>query len=218
MIQKYSLLIFSFFLIVFSSCVSKKKFLEMQDGRLKAEELSRKLSDENNAKAERIKALIADFESMKNELLESNAIKDNYIDTLNRKIFLLNEDLNKREESLQETSFNLDFEKQRLTNALSSKDKTIKSLQAQVEELKTEVYNVSTVVNQKDFEIGKLNDKARVQDGKIAEGETKITELQSQLKKVEADTKKLQSQLKEKDATIMRLENNVKLLKKEIGK
>ncbi len=218
MIQKYSLLIFSLFLIVFSSCVSKKKFLEMQDGRLKAEELSRKLSDENNAKAERIKALIADFESMKNELLESNAIKDNYIDTLNRKIFLLNEDLNKREESLQETSFNLDFEKQRLTNALNSKDKTIKALQAQVEDLKTEVYNVSTVVNQKDFEIGKLKDKARVQDGKIAEGETKISELQSQLKKVEADTKKLQSQLKEKDATIMRLENNVKLLKKEIGK
>lgn len=218
MIQKYFLLIFSLFLLVFSSCVSKKKFLEMQDGRLKAEELSRKLSDENDAKAERIKALIADFESMKNELLESNALKDNYIDTLNRKIFLLNEDLNKREESLQETSFNLDFEKQRLTNALNSKDKTIKSLQAKVEELNTEVYNASTVVNQKDFEIGKLKDQVQALDGKIESGKSEIAKLQVELQKTETETKKLQSQLKEKDATIMRLENNVKLLKKELGK
>ena len=218
MIKKYFLLIFSLFLLDFSSCVSKKKFLEMQDGRLKAEELSRKLSDENDAKAERIKALIADFESMKNELLESNAVKDNYIDTLNRKIFVLNEDLNKREESLQETSFNLDFEKQRLTNALKSKDNTIQSLNEKIEELKTEVYNVNTVVNQKDYEIGKLKDQAQVLENKIEAGDSKIDALQSELQKAQADTEKLQSQMKEKDATIMRLENNVKLLKKEMGK
>ena len=218
MIQKYFLLIFSLFLLVFSSCVSKKKFLEMQDGRLKAEELSRQLSDQNDAKAERIKALIADFESMKNELLESNALKDNYIDTLNRKVFLLNEDLKKREESLQETSFNLDFEKQRLTNALNSKSQTIKSLQAKVEELNTEIYNASTVVNQKDFEIGKLKDQMQALDGKIESGNSEIAKLQSELQKTEAETKKLQSKLKEKDATILRLENNVKLLKKELGK
>jgi len=34
---------------------------------------------------------------------------------------VLNEELSSKQESLQETSFNLDFEKQRLTNALESK-------------------------------------------------------------------------------------------------
>jgi chromosome segregation ATPase len=155
---------------------------------------------------------------MKNELLESNAIKDNYIDTLNRKIFALNKDLNKREESLQETSFNLDFEKQRLTNALKSKDKTIRVLNTQIEELKTEVYNSNTVVNQKNYEVGKLKDKMQVQKNSIDANADKIAALQLQLHKAQADTKKALSQKKEKDATIMRLENNVKLLKKELGK
>ena len=218
MTRKYSLLIFSALLIVFSSCVTKKKYLEMESGRLKAEELSRQLSDENNAKAVRIEALIADFESMKNELLESNAIKDNYIDSLNNEIFILGENLNENQESLQKTSFNLDFEKQRLTDALNTKDKTIKSLQSKVEGLETEVSNINTVVNQKDFEIGKMNDQVKVLEEKIQTGDKKLAELQSELDKVKAETNKLQSDIKTKDATISKLENNVKLLKSQIGK
>ncbi|NOR75928.1 MAG: hypothetical protein GQ525_12300 [Draconibacterium sp.] len=216
--QKYSLLIFSVILVVFSSCVTKKKYLEMESGRLKAEEHSRQLTEENSAKAARIEALIADFESMKNELLESNAIKDSYIDSLTSKIFILNENLNKEQESLQETSFNLDFEKQRLTSTLNSKDKTIKSLQLKVEQLNTEVSNVNTVVNQKNFEIGKMKDQARVLEGKIETGEKNLSELNKELGKVKAETDKLQADLKTKDATISKLENNVKLLKTQIGK
>lgn len=217
MVQKYFILIFSAMLIVLTSCVSKKKYLEMESGRLKAEELSRQLDGENKAKATRIEALIADFESMKNELLENNAIKDNYIDSLNSEIFILAENLNKREESLQETSFNLDFEKQRLTNALSTKDKSIKALQTKVDNLETEVSNVNTVVDQKNFEIGKKEDQAKVLEGQLQTGDNKLTALQTELDNVKAETGKLQTEMKEKDATILKLENNVKLLKKEIG-
>lgn len=190
----------------------------MESGRLKAEELSRKLGEENNVKAARIEALIADFESMKNELLESNAIKDNYIDSLNNEIFVLGENLNKKQESLQETSFNLDFEKQRLTDALNTKDKTIKSLQSKVEGLETEVSNVKTVVDQKNFEIRKMEDQAKVLEGKIQTGDSNLAKLQTELDKVKAETNKLQADIKTKDATISKLENNVKLLKSQIGK
>ena len=190
----------------------------MESGRLKAEELSRQLSDENSAKAARIEALIADFESMKNELLESNAIKDNYIDSLNNEIFVLGVNLNKNQASLQETSFNLDFEKQRLTNALNTKDKTIKSLQSKVEGLEIEVSNVNTVVNQKNFEIGKLENQTKVLEGKIQTGDNNLADLQLELDKIKAETNKLQANIKTKDATISKLENNVKLLKSQIGK
>jgi chromosome segregation ATPase len=217
MTQKYFTLIFCAMLLVFTSCVSKKKYLEMESGRLKAEQLSKQLSEENTIKAARIEALIADFESMKNELLENNAIKDNYIDSLNGEIFILAESLNVQKESLQETSFNLDFEKERLTNALNAKDKSIKSLQTKVERLETEVSNVSTVVDQKNFEIGKLEDKAKVLEGKIQTGDNRLVELQAELEKVKAETVKLQDEMKMKDAAITKLENNVKLLKKEIG-
>lgn len=216
--RKYFILIFSALLIVFSSCVSKRKYLEMQAGRLKAEKLSQQLNDENNAKATRIEALIADFEHMKNELLESNAIKDNYIDSLNSEIFILSENLNKQKESLQESSFNSDFEQQRLTNALNAKDKSIELLQTKVGQLKTEVSNVSSVVKQKNFEIGLKNDQAKVLEGKIKTGDNKINVLQAELEKVQTETGKLKAQMKEKEATITKLENNVKLLKREIGK
>ena len=189
----------------------------MEAGRLKAEKLSQQLTDENNAKATRIEVLIADFESMKNELLENNAIKDHYIDSLNSEISILAENLNKEQESLQKTSFNLDFEKQRLTAALNSSEKSIKALQTKVEQLETEVSNVNTVVDQKNFEIGLKNDQTKVMEGKIQAGNNKLTLLQTELDKVKAETGKLQAQIKEKETTILKLENNVKLLKKEIG-
>jgi len=201
----------------FSSCVSKKKYLEMEAGRLTAERLSQQLDEENQAKAARIEALIADFEEMKNELLESNAIKDQYIDSLNGEVFTLTESLNKQKESLQETSFTLDFEQQRLNNALKEKDKSIVALQSELDALEQEVSAKNTLIEQRNFDLGKAKDNAVILEGKIASIDKKVLELQSQLEKAKAETSKLQEQIKTKDETITRLENNVKLLKKELG-
>lgn len=217
MVQKYSVLFIGAFLIVFSSCVSKKKYLEMESGRLEAEEQSRQLTDENNSKATRIEALIADFESMKNELLESNAIKDNYIDSLNSEVFVLTGKLSQNQESLESSNFNLDFEKQRLTSAINSKDRTINSLKTKIESLETQVSNVNTVVDQKNFEIGNLTNQSKLLEEKIQKGETNVTKLQSDLHKIKTETDNLRVEMKKKDAEITKLQNNVNLLKKEIG-
>jgi chromosome segregation ATPase len=217
MFQKYFIIVLTLSLLIFSSCVSKKKFLEMQDGRLKAEELSRKLNEENNDKAARIEALIKDFENMKNELMQSNAQKDHYIDSLNSEVFTLTEQLNRQQESLQETSFNLDFEKQRLTNALKSKDQTIDSMQEKVDELENSITNKNTVIDQKNFDINRLEDELSLLEGKLKTSEGKQEEINERLKSVQAEVAKLQSLIKEKDAAITRLENNVKLLKKQLG-
>lgn len=217
MLQKYFIVVLSVFLITFSSCVSKKKFLEMQEGRLKAEELSRKLNKENNEKAARIEALIEDFEHMKNELMQSNAQKDHYIDSLNSEVFTLTEQLNRQQESLQETSFNLDFEKQRLTNAIESKEQTIVSMQKQVDDLENTVSNKNAVIDQKNFDINRLKDEVGLLEEKLKTSAGKQEEFNERLKLVQAEVAKLQAQIKEKDATITRLENNVKLLKKQLG-
>lgn len=189
----------------------------MEAGRLKAEKLSQQLDEENQAKAARIEALIADFEEMKNELMESNAIKDQYIDSLNGEIFTLTENLDRQKESLQETSFTLDFEQQRLNNALNEKDKSIGALQSEVDRLEQEVTSKNTVIEQRNFDLGKAKDNSAVLEGKLATIDKKVLDLQSQLDKTKSETAKLQEQLKTKDETITRLENNVKLLKKELG-
>lgn len=216
-LRKISIIIIATVFVSFSSCVSKKKYLEMEAGRLKAEKLSQQLDEENNAKAARIKVLIADFEKMKNELMESNAIKDQYIDSLNGEIFTLTENLNTQKESLQETSFNLDFEQQRLNNALQEKEKSIGALQLEVSKLENEVTQKKSEIEKRNFDLGKAKDQTTVLEGKILTSDKKVVELQGQLNKAKAETVKLQEQIKTKDETITRLENNVKLLKKELG-
>jgi PBP1b-binding outer membrane lipoprotein LpoB len=52
MTKKLSVLFITVFALFFTSCVSKKKFLSMEDGRLKAEQQVRQLTQENNARAE----------------------------------------------------------------------------------------------------------------------------------------------------------------------
>ena len=217
MFQKYLIIIFSAVFIVFSSCVSKKKYLEMEAGRLKAEELSRQLDDENNQKTARIESLIADFESMKNELMENNAIKEQYIDSLNGEIFTLAENLDKQKELFQTTSYTLDFEQQQLANALKEKDKSVAALQFQLESLESEVSSKNRIIDQRNFELERMRGEAAVLQGKIQSGNDKVIDLQLQLDKVKDETINLQQQIKEKDETITRLENNVKLLKKELG-
>jgi len=207
------------FVIVFSftSCVSKKKYLEMESGRLQAEELSRKLDAENNDKAARIKSLIADFEAMKNELMESNAMKEQHIDSLRTELSGLLTDLNKQTRSLEETSFNLDFEKQRLTNAIEVKDQNILKLQSDVENLETQLSAKETEVDERNFEISKLNDQAKLLEDQVKTEQSNVQKLQGDLEKAKAATSKLQEDLKNKDAEITKLQNQVNLLKKEIG-
>ena len=217
MIKRNSILFFLIIVFSLTSCVSKKKFLEMQNGRLSAEELSRKLTEENDAKAARIKALIEDFELMKNELLESNAIKDHYIDSLNGELNVLAEKLNMKEESLQETSFNLDFEKQRMTEAIAAKNRSLQSLQVKISDLESEISEKSLIIEQKNFDIQKEKDNVSLLEGKVLYGEQKIEELEMQLNDIKVESDTLKSHIKVKDATILKLQNNVKLLKKELG-
>jgi chromosome segregation ATPase len=217
MTNKYFILFFIFFGLLFHSCVSKKKFLEMQDGRLKAEKQVRQLKEENNALIARIEALIADFETMKNELLESNALKDQYIDSLNHEIFTLDERLEEQKESLQETSFTYGFEQQRMKEMLESRAETIRTLESQIESLEKEISEQASVIDDKNFQINRLNDEILTLEDEIERGEQQRQELEEELQKVKAETDALKAEINEKDVMITRLQNNVKLLKNELG-
>ena len=221
MTNKYFILLFLISGLFLHSCVSKKKFVEMQEGRLQAEEQVRKLTQENNNRAARIEALIADFEEMKNELLGNNALKDQYIDSLNSEIFSLNEMLAQQKESLQETSFTFGFEQQRMKQVMEEKDSQISSLQSQVESLEEEVTRQASVIDDKNFQISRLNDQVDNLLAQVSRTKTQAENLEQQLgiqiQNLKSQVKELEATLQEKEATITRLQNNVKLLKNELG-
>jgi len=195
--------------------------VEMQEGRLQAKAQVRKLTQETNNQADRIDALIADFEEMKNELLENNAMKDHYVDSLNGEIFSLQELLDEQKESLQETSFTFGFEQQRMKQVMEEKDARIKSLQSQVESLDQELSQQASVIDDKNFRINRLNDEIESLEGQLSRAETRAENLQeemeSQVQELKTQVSELQTTMKEKDATITKLQNNVRLLKNELG-
>lgn len=217
MTNKYFILLFILSGLFMHSCVSKKKFVEMQDGRLKAEQQVRQLTEETNYRASRIEALIADFEEMKNELLESNAMKDQYIDSLNTEISRLNELLTLQKESLQETSFSFGFEQQRMKDNLENKDANILALRSQVDNLEQEISDQSSVIDDKNFQLNLQKDEISALESKVNQVEQQREQLQQELQKVKTETENLKAEIEEKDAAIARLQNNVNLLKKELG-
>jgi len=204
--------------LIFTSCVSKKKFVEMQNGRLNAEDQVRKLTDDNNARAKRIEALISDFEAMKNEMMQSNALKDNYIDSLKKEVFGLNETLTEQKQSLKETNFSLGFEKQQLNATIAQKDQTIRTLESRVAQLENEIAGKSSLAEQYSFDKNQLQEKISLLESEKLSGESKLASLQADLEKVRTETATIKKQMEEKNATITRLENNVTLLKKELGR
>ncbi len=217
MVKKHFIFIFALFMLFFSSCVSKKKFVEMQDGRFQAEERLRQTTAESNARAERIKTMIADFESMKNELMASNAEKDQYIDNLNKDIAGLNEQLSEQKKSIQESNFTFGFERERYTENIQEKEKAIRSLQREMAEMEKEMSQQASTLSDRNVRISSMTDQLQALEGEKLRNEKKLNDLEQQLGKLRDETNALNTLIKEKDETITRLQNNVNLLKREIG-
>jgi chromosome segregation ATPase len=217
MIKRILLIVAIIFSLIFTSCVSKKKYLDMQDARMKAEQQARELTSENDAKAERIKVMVADFEAMKNELMANNSEKDQYIDNLNKEIASLNDQLSNQKQSLQSNTFTYSFEKDRLAENLEARDKSISALESRIKNLEKETALQSSQLSDRNIRISSLNDQM---ESVVAEKERILKhsgELQLQIQKLRADIEVIRGQLVQKDETIARLQNNVNLLKKQLG-
>ena len=203
--------------ITFSACVSKKKYVAMESSKMRAEQRVRELNDENDAKAKRLEQMIADYEQTKTELLSSNAEKDQMINNLNGEINKLSSNVAERDASMEEKIYAFEYEKRRLAQQaedykteMGNLNEGKKSLSAEIKQLNGDLSGVRFNLNRKTEENEKLqlllNKKNR-----------DMEELSGQLASVKAEVQKLKVDLQAKDETIERLNNNVSLLKKELG-
>ena len=209
--------ILALFVVLFSSCVAKKKYLEMESGRLSAEQKVRELTNENNAKAERLKALIEEFETIKAELLGSNAIKDQYIETLNKQINQLKSNVSQTSESLEEKNYAFEFEKRRLNNAILERDSQIETLQTDNARMDALLAERNSQIEQVRFDLQEKQNELQVVEGMKNKQQTAVDGLQTKVGELQKDIKDLQAQIKSKDDEISKLTNQVKLLKSQLG-
>lgn len=196
-------------IFLFPSCVAKKKYLAMESAKLSAE-------TEVAAKNQRIEKMMADFESMKSQLMENNAIKNQSIDSLSGVVSKLMLTVNTKESALGEKENSFEFERQRLTNELAEQKQLVAGKQNEMNQLSGELQKLKDELSQMTFDLNKIRDEKNVMQGNFTDREKQISDLNTSADKLKAEIQSLKKQLNDKNETILRLENNVKLLKKEI--
>ncbi len=196
---------------IFPSCVSKKKFVEMESSKLRAETRVRELTDEKEAQAKRIAEMIAEFENMKQELLSSNAQKDQMIGKLKGEINALSSNVKEKDATIEEKLYAFEYEKRQLAQDVQQSKSAEASLREKNTELALELSAANGKLAEMQIDLSRLKDDATRKDQKNSEQAEQLLQLQK-------ETGQLKAQLQEKDQLIEQLKNNVSLLKKELGK
>lgn len=203
-------------LIVLSGCVSKKKYLEMESLKLNAEKQVSQLTRQNDDMQKRIKTMIADYESIKADMLATNAHKDQLILNLHQEMSAISNSAAEKNSNMEDKLYAYEYEKRQLQSKIDGFETNVKSLteknQTLVTQLNSTQSNLSTLKfdsNQKDSEITKLNQQ-------LKSNGSAVSKYQIQINNLNTDIAALKKASAEKDQTIKRLQNNVDLLKKEL--
>lgn len=209
--SKLQMLLVVILVVLLPSCVAKKKFVEMESYRNKAEQRVKELTNE-------VSSLQTEFNNYRNDFTYSNAHKDIYIDSLNNVIVGLNTELMSSNENIEDQTFSFQVEKRRLNQLLAEKDREIRitkrnsnAISVQLEDLKNEVADL-------EIQLQNAKSTSNATQKKLDGQDNEISKLNSELQKKENAIKKLQSDLASKDEEIKSLKNQVKLLKDQFGK
>lgn len=197
-------------LSVLSSCVSKKKYLEMTGYRDRAEKRVDELSGQVNR-------LETEFNTVRNDFRYSNLQKDQYIDSLNKHILGLRSNLSVSSTSIEEQINNFQLEKRRLNQLLAEKDREIRMTQQLAEERKQQMESLR---NENETLLIRLkNAESETYAGNSRYNQLLATQEKTskELEQKSMENSRLQSELKKLNAEAEMLRNQVKLLKSQIG-
>lgn len=192
------------------ACVSKKKYLEMEGYKNRAESRVVVLTKE-------VADLKQEFNSYNNKFNYNNAEKDMMIDSLAKEIAALNSDILSSTESIEDQTFSFQVEKRRLNQMLADKDREIRNLQRASKALNIKVEDLQTKVFDLNSDLKAAQNQVGVSESLVAQQENKVERLMGQLSKQRDQLAALQNELAGKDEKINALSNQVKLLKSQFG-
>jgi chromosome segregation ATPase len=196
--------------LLFPSCVAKKKFISMEESRNRAEQRVRKLTDE-------VDHLQSDFDIYQNEFQFNSAVKDSYIDSLNKVVVGLNSVVLSKNENIEDQQLSDQIEKRRLNQLLANRDLKIRDLELQLSDLQNKVSSLMQEQQEMVITHSNLSSNVKSLEFKLNQKELEITKQNGILNKGKADITLLKEQLVVKDEKISALENQVKLLKSQFG-
>ncbi len=212
--------------ILLSSCVvSKRKYEEMAFAKRRSDAKLSALGKENDRNKKslsdlrsRLDKTLADYNEMKNSMAESNAKKNTEIDELSSELQGLASDTTSLKTRLEETI-------ERYNNLMrenKGNEITIDNLKREIKKLNNEKYRLSTKIKSSDAEMQwgkkKLAEQKKKTATLLAEKDRKIAELIDAINKRDGKLGWLRKVKVKNEAEIERLNNQVKLYKKEYEK
>ncbi|MFV0289381.1 MAG: hypothetical protein ACK5IJ_00565 [Mangrovibacterium sp.] len=204
--------------IAFSACVSKKKYLEMESLKLNAEKQVRQLTKENGDMQKRVSTMIADYETIKAEMLATNAHKDQLISNLHKEMAVVSSSAASKNSDMEDQLYAYQYEKRQLQTKIDNSEKNVQELTARTNDLAAQLGNLQSGLSNMQFESGKKDSEITRLNQQIQSNGNVASKYQSQVAELNTQIEKLKKASAEKDQTITRLQNNVDLLKKELNK
>ena len=204
------ILLLIIFSALLSSCVTKKKYLEMEAYKNRAEErilvLTKNVAD-----------LKEEFDAYSYKFQYNNSEKDLLIDSLSGVIVDLNSDLSSKAENIEDQIFSFQVEKRRLNQLLAEKDREIRQLQRSSETMKISFDDLQNEIADLKIDIRNAESSSASVQRQVDQKQRDIDRLNGQLEKQTAQMADLRKQISAKEDEIKVLQNQVKVYKNQFG-
>ncbi|MFV0484424.1 MAG: hypothetical protein ACK5MG_10080 [Bacteroidales bacterium] len=204
-------------MLIVSSCVSKKKYLEMEAIKNRASQQSRELTKELQDRDYNLKSLLKEHESMKNQLNLSNAKKDAEIKKLNGQIGNLETKIDELHNDVSLSSSRYDITQNKLSSQISDKDTRIRQLQSQVNQANRELERIKESYNKLVAARSKEQEESVAIKADYNLKSKMLNNYTTQIEDLNTQIKTLNSQISAKNQEIEKLQNTCNLLRKELG-
>lgn len=172
-------------LLVLSSCVSKKKYLDMVAAKEKYQEESKKMTAENKLLKTDLKQSEKDFKMMKDFLFASDAAKNDELMAVQKDLLsieesynVIKEDLNKTKDMFKDQRYfnakasseiaRLEIEIKQLARDTASLNYSMKLARQRVDEYKNRAEERTAQLNDKNIEIGTFKTTIATKDSELA--------------------------------------------------
>lgn len=200
------------------SCVSKKKYLEMEQGKIRAANRVVALTATVDSLHHLTRDIRSEFNTMQNELRLSNAMKDTQIDSLNVAIDKLSSNVAKTNANMSDKIYAFEAEKRQLKEAVQQRDKQIADLKREITDGETRIKKLNEELSDLRFDLSNQKDATTAKANQMEVVQKQLEDAKTELKKTQSKMASMQSEMDKKDAELHKLRNNVKLLKSELTK
>lgn len=202
--------------VAFASCVSKKKYVELESRKKKSDQRVVSLKKELSSTQKELKNRTAEFDKIREDLEYSNVQMLSKVDEVSEKMTKKAQENQKLSGELEDQLYSYKNENRQLSDKIGSLDKKLDRYKEQLTLLKKDLEAKSSELIEVKYALNNEKDKLSLLNQKVNTNDDKVKTLKDQSAKLSKTVASLKGQIVKKNEEIERLKNNVKLLKKQI--